>query len=345
MDVEKDTDPASVIAGRLPQSIFCCRCPYTNQMIPEPTGEPRALAVDGQGLGAPVSDAGVRKHFDAFETDFFQQGDDSASLPAELVHPDDLYAVARGRRALLSAPSLLALTIVSSGLALVACAALWRSNAPFGPPPAAAVSPPAETAAKPSAAPVALAMAPTVVVPASDKLAPAEAEPAGTADKEVEAPGAAAKADPATAAASGAVVEAEPTAVKPQTPIIEAEPATAEPPSATAGQRCKESIRERRNKQILALCPAAFAEDGSDATVAVALAKAELERGRFAQATVWSRKAIAVNPEAAEAYVFAGGAEQNQGHRKAAKEAYLQYLRLAPSGRYAAELRTIVRSL
>jgi tetratricopeptide (TPR) repeat protein len=311
-------------------------------MIPEPTGEPRALAVDGQGLGAPVSDAGARKHFDAFETDFFRQGDDSANLPAELCHPDDLDGAARGRRALLSAPSLLALTIVSSGLALVACAALWRSNAPFAPPSAAAVSPPAETAAKPSAAPVPLVMAPTAVAPAADKLAPAEPEPAATVDR---APGAAAKADPTTAAASGTVVEAEPTAVKPPTPVVEAEPAAAEPPSATAGQRCKESIRERRNKQILALCPAAFAEDGSDATVAVALAKAELERGRFAQATVWSRKAIAVNPDAAEAYVFAGGAEQNQGHRKAAKEAYLQYLRLAPSGRYAAELRTIVRSL
>ena len=111
------------------------------------------------------------------------------------------------------------------------------------------------------------------------------------------------------------------------------------------GARCKQSIRKRRSKQILSLCPAAFAEDGSDASVAVALAKAELDRGRYVQASAWSKKAIAINPNSAEAYVFAGGAEQNQGHHKAARQAYLQYLRLAPSGRYAAELRSILGSL
>jgi tetratricopeptide (TPR) repeat protein len=339
LDTGNDTDRASVIAGRSLQSILRWQCPYTNPMIPEATGEPRVpqqgLAVDGQ---APVSDTGAKKHFDAFEADFFQQGDEAANLPAELYPADDLGAVSRGGRPLLSAPSLLGLTIVSGGLALVACAALWRSNAPLGTSWAAAPSPSAKTAARPSAAPVPLAMAPTAVAPAADTLAPAEPEPAATADR---APGAAAKTDPTTAEATGAVAKTEPMAGKPDT---EAEP-VAEPPPATAGQRCKQSIHEKRNKQILTLCPAAFDEDGSDATVAVALAKAEFERGRFARARVWSRKAIAINPDAAEAYVFAGGAEQNQGHRKAAKEAYLQYLRLAPSGRYAAELRTIVRSL
>jgi hypothetical protein len=43
--------------------------------------------------------------------------------------------------------------------------------------------------------------------------------------------------------------------------------------------------------------------------------------------------------------VFVGEAEQNAGHTKAAKEAYAHYLRLAPSGRYATDLRAVQRSL
>jgi tetratricopeptide (TPR) repeat protein len=321
-------------------------------MIPEPTGESRApqepLAAAGQGLGAPVSDANAKRHFDAFETDFFQQGDDGVNLPAELYHPDDFY-VARARRPLLSAPSLIGLTIASSGLALLACGALWRSNAPAGLQSTVAARPrvaSAETVAKQSVEPAPVVIAATAMAPSpspADKGAQVGTEPVGAV---VNAGEAQVKPEPATAGKElVAVVQAEATAGKPEPPGTEGAPTAAESPPASAGQRCKQSIREKRNKQILALCPAAFAEEGNDAAVAVALAKAEFDRGRFAQARVWSRKAIAVNPDAAEAYVFAGGAEQNQGHRKAAKEAYLQYLRLAPSGRYAAELRTIVGSL
>ena len=90
---------------------------------------------------------------------------------------------------------------------------------------------------------------------------------------------------------------------------------------------------------------AAFTADPGVAEIAVVLAKIEFDRGRSAQALAWSKKAIAADPDAADAYVFLGGAEQNAGHGKAAKLAYQHYLHLAPAGRYAADLRAIVNSL
>jgi hypothetical protein len=138
-------------------------------------------------------------------------------------------------------------------------------------------------------------------------------------------------------------------------PVLEAEEAKARkaaPQLATASnhqdethQHCRQSIRSRHAKDILATCAADFEADTTDAEAAVAVARVEFDRGRFAEAYAWSKKAITANPDLADAYVFAGGAEQNQGHGKAAKESYMHYLRLAPSGIYAAELRSIVKTL
>jgi len=104
-------------------------------------------------------------------------------------------------------------------------------------------------------------------------------------------------------------------------------------------------MSDKHNKEVLALCPEAFAADSSDADIAIALAKIEFDRGKSALAASWGQKAIVADPNAADAYVFIGGAEQSAGHRKAAKEAYKRYLQLAPGGRYAADLRAIVGSL
>jgi tetratricopeptide (TPR) repeat protein len=127
---------------------------------------------------------------------------------------------------------------------------------------------------------------------------------------------------------------------------LAAEAAPAAQPSADdTRSRCKKAIGGKRNREILDLCPDVFARDPRAADIAVALARIEFDRGRSAQAYAWGKRAIAANPDVADAYVFVGGAEQNVGHGKAAKEAYAHYLRLAPSGRYAADLRAIVNSL
>jgi Tfp pilus assembly protein PilF len=131
----------------------------------------------------------------------------------------------------------------------------------------------------------------------------------------------------------------------------EAKPLLADTKTAPAADvpdaqtRCAKALQSKRTKDVLAACPDALAADPSAADVAVALAKIEFDRGHAAQASMWSKKALAADPNAADAYVFLGGAEQTAGHGKAAKEAYKHYLQLAPTGRYAGDLRAIVGGL
>jgi tetratricopeptide (TPR) repeat protein len=133
-------------------------------------------------------------------------------------------------------------------------------------------------------------------------------------------------------------------AAAPAKPKVAAE-AAAQPADNDAQRACSKAIANKQRNRILTTCEAALAANPGAAEFAVALAKTEFDRGRTAQAFEWSKKAIAADPEVADPYVFVGEAEQNAGHRKAAKDAYLHYLRLAPSGRYAADLRAVLRSL
>jgi tetratricopeptide (TPR) repeat protein len=75
------------------------------------------------------------------------------------------------------------------------------------------------------------------------------------------------------------------------------------------------------------------------------LAKTEFERGRSRPAFNWATKAIAIDANRADAYVFLGSAEQAFGHKAAAKAAYQRYLRLSPHGRFAPDLRAVLGSL
>ncbi len=248
------------------------------------------------------------RHFDTFETDFFQQGDDSASLAVEVERFEDLEDSRKKKHALLSRQSLL---IVGASMAILGCAALWRGNSHASPP---------AVVAKPEAVPTALA------VPVQAETPPPEPTPLAIVNP----------------AAEGTQGAPEPAPREPA--AAQAAPAAQVVPDNTQA-RCQDAIRGKRSKDILAVCPAAVSDDASAADVAVTLARIEFDRGRSTQASAWSKKAIAANPEAADAYVFLGGAEQNAGHGKAAKQAYQHYLQLAPTGRYAADLRVIVNSL
>ena len=75
------------------------------------------------------------------------------------------------------------------------------------------------------------------------------------------------------------------------------------------------------------------------------LAHTELNRGHLAQAGELAAKAVAVDPNIADAYVIIGGVNQDSGKNREAKTAYRRYLQLAPQGRYADELRSIVNAL
>ena len=265
------------------------------------------------------------KHFDTFETDFFQQGEDSGSLPVEVERFDDFDESERRRRGLFSRQSLI---IVGACVAVLGCAVLWRGNSHASPP---AVAMRAETA--PTVAPS----------PVKAEKTPAEPAPLAAATQvEEELPD---KSSPAPAPLAAAKQVAEELPVKPRPePARPLAPAAQAVPNGTQ-ERCRQAIRGKRNKDILALCPAAISDEPDMADIAVSLARIEFDRGRSAEASAWSKKAIAANPDVADAYVFLGGAEQNAGHGKAAKQAYQHYLRLAPTGRYAADLRAIVNSL
>jgi tetratricopeptide (TPR) repeat protein len=355
-------------------------------------------AVPAQNSQVHLEDSsdGPKKHFDTFETNFFQEGEDSANIPVEVDQFDDLDGT---KRHFFSRQTLSGVAVVSTCAAILACIALWRSNsraaalasasgisAAASPAHAAtAVSPPAPAAVAPEPAQIELtptqenaipaAMAAAVPVPTSEAAAvhaepvlnpPVAAQTEPTLAAQAEIPPAAAPAPAAPAppvlAKSGATPAAMPTNA--ETPPEPAHPAIAEQPShrgpdkiaaeaasttqpdaADARSRCKKAIGGRHNKEILELCPSVFTSDPNASDIAVALAKIEFDRGRSAQAYAWSKKAIAANPDIADAYVFIGEAEQSAGHGKAAKEAYAHYLRLAPSGRYATDLRAIVNSL
>jgi CheY-like chemotaxis protein len=119
------------------------------------------------------------------------------------------------------------------------------------------------------------------------------------------------------------------------------------PGTAGLGEHCRKVDAGGRGRPtaILAACrPAIEAEPGA-ADIMVILARVELDRERAAEARSWAKKALGVNPNLADAYVFLGGAEQEIGNPDAAKAAYKKYLELAPTGRHARELRAVLDSL
>jgi tetratricopeptide (TPR) repeat protein len=129
------------------------------------------------------------------------------------------------------------------------------------------------------------------------------------------------------------------------------------PPPATAGavaaapgtddavESCRKAFDQHHSKDVLFSCAQAFASTPTSAEIAVMLSQTEFDRGHARQALAWAQKAIAIDSERANAYVYLGGAEQAAGHKAAAKSAYKRYLQLAPQGRYAAELRAVLASL
>lgn len=163
------------------------------------------------------------------------------------------------------------------------------------------------------------------------------------------------------AATPPAIVQPSNPAVEKHEPEILPAPAPADevlPPSpknASAGaaaglqpdamEACRKAFAQHRNKDVLGKCADAFAANPASADAAVMLAKTEFDRGRVAQALDWSKKAIGIDADRADAYVFLGGAEQAAGHNAAAKAAYKKYLQLSPQGRYATELRAVLSTL
>ena len=90
-------------------------------------------------------------------------------------------------------------------------------------------------------------------------------------------------------------------------------------------------------------CARAFESDSSNAALALAIAHAEHGNGRLAEAAQWAKRALALDANAAEAYVMIARADAKDGHADDARTAYRRYLELAPRGWHAAEARAAVR--
>jgi tetratricopeptide (TPR) repeat protein len=107
-------------------------------------------------------------------------------------------------------------------------------------------------------------------------------------------------------------------------------------------QACHSAFDRKNYKDVLDSCGRAFDARPDAADLAALVAESEINRGRAASSLTWARKALAIDPNLADAYAFVGTAEQQAGHAQAAKTAYLRYLELAPSGRFAQDLKAIV---
>ncbi len=86
-------------------------------------------------------------------------------------------------------------------------------------------------------------------------------------------------------------------------------------------------------------CARAFDENPTNARLALAIAHAEHVRGRGADAAQWAKRALSLDPNAAEAYVLIARAAAEAGRQDDARAAYARYLELAPRGWHQAEAR------
>jgi len=77
----------------------------------------------------------------------------------------------------------------------------------------------------------------------------------------------------------------------------------------------------------------------------VALANVYFEMDRNKQAVEMARRALAISPRNARAHLTLGTIYQTMGKNALAKQSYQQYLKLEPKGRFAPDVRSILKSL
>ncbi|MCU1283459.1 MAG: hypothetical protein JWM53_7005, partial [bacterium] len=87
----------------------------------------------------------------------------------------------------------------------------------------------------------------------------------------------------------------------------------------------------------------ALKADGDEALVI--LANCHLDRGNMEKALAAAQLAAAANADNADAYLVVGAVQQQKGHNPEARTAYEKYLKLAPKGQFAGEIRSILASL
>jgi tetratricopeptide (TPR) repeat protein len=249
------------------------------------------------------------------------------------------HAVLRSAPAIAADPPRAATPIASPAAAPVSAPEATPVAAPPpAPPPVALVAPAGEPE------PVAVATAPVAVAPPAPEARPvAVAPPAPEARPVAVAPPAG---EPVPIAAATRASAARPIAVAP--PAGEPLPVAAGPrPTAApdALSSCRAALRRERAKEALAACDKVAQDKPASADALVLLARANLLAGWDGETLRLARRASFLDPTCADAYLLIGSVEQGAGRTSAARSAYESYLRLAPGGLHADELRAILRKL
>jgi len=134
---------------------------------------------------------------------------------------------------------------------------------------------------------------------------------------------------------------------------VAAAPAAAVPDQAAAPlvdfarqlSDCRTQFLKNKLREAAATCAAALQTNPRSADALTLMAHVELNRSHLNRANELAQKAVSIDPRQADAYVIIGGVHQDNGRIPQAKAAYAQYLELAPHGRYADELRSIIGNL
>jgi hypothetical protein len=226
-----------------------------------------------------------------------------------------------------------AAAVATAGVVVVAASARGGGGAP---PAAAAIGAALE---KPAPPPVVASAPAPVEKPAPPPVAEAAPPPVEKAAPPVE------KVAPSVEKAAPPVEKAPPPVEKAPPPV---EKATA--PVETVDYRAllddANSLYTRgQPKAALARLERALQLQPNGDEALVLSARCHLDRGNVQKAVAAANLAVAANPDNADGYLVAGAALQQGGRNAEAKIAYGRYLQRAPKGRYASEVRSILRSL
>jgi Flp pilus assembly protein TadD len=102
--------------------------------------------------------------------------------------------------------------------------------------------------------------------------------------------------------------------------------------------------KRHRWREAAEPCALAIKARPDDATLFLGLAQSAHARNRLAEAGTWAKRAIALDPNLAEAFIIKAHAEANVGDEAAADRDFRQYLALAPRGWHAKEARKALRA-
>jgi hypothetical protein len=114
--------------------------------------------------------------------------------------------------------------------------------------------------------------------------------------------------------------------------------------NASAVAECETLCKHHQWRQAAEPCAAAVKARPDDAAVVLGLAQSEHARNRLTEAGEWAHRAIALDPNLAEAFIIQAHAEAHRGDEAAAARDFRRYLALAPRGWHAREARAALRA-